>query len=136
MQALNDDDLFRIINYESAYEICNILITTHEGTSQVKRAKIDLLTSQYEKFKMHENEAIDDMLTRFSKITNILITLDEPISKDNKVRDYSITSQIIGGQSNHFEGAERLQGDEFMSNLETHETQSSRRTRAIKRRRV
>ena len=47
MQALNDDDLLRIINCVSAYDIWNTLITTHEGTSQVKRAKINLLTSEY-----------------------------------------------------------------------------------------
>jgi len=39
-----------------------------------------LLTSQYKNFKMHDNEAIDDMLTRFSKITNGLIFLDEPMT--------------------------------------------------------
>jgi len=52
----------------------------------VKRAKIDLLTSQYENFKMHENESIDDMLTQSNKITNGLIFLGELIYNDNKVR--------------------------------------------------
>ena len=33
MQALNDDDLSRIINCVSAFDIWNTLITTHEGTS-------------------------------------------------------------------------------------------------------
>jgi len=46
-------------------------------------AKIDLLSSQYENFKMHANKAIDDMLTRF---THDLISLGEPISNNNKVR--------------------------------------------------
>ena len=36
MQALNDDDLSCIINYVSTFDIWNTLITTHEGTSQVK----------------------------------------------------------------------------------------------------
>ena len=35
-QALNEDDLARIINCKSAFEVWNILIVTHEGTSQVK----------------------------------------------------------------------------------------------------
>ena len=68
-QALNEDDLSRIINCKSAYEVWNVLIVTHEGTSQVKRSKIDLLRSQYENFYMLDNEGIDDMLTRFTKIT-------------------------------------------------------------------
>ena len=41
-----------------------------DQTSQVKRAKIDLLCSQYENFIMHDNDSIDDMVTRFTKITN------------------------------------------------------------------
>ena len=46
-QALNDDDLSRVINCKSTHEMWNYLIVTHEGTSQVKRSKIDLLRSQY-----------------------------------------------------------------------------------------
>ena len=50
--ALNEGELIRVIHYKSAYEIWQHLLVTHEGTSQVKRAKIDLLRSQYECFKM------------------------------------------------------------------------------------
>ena len=49
-QALNDDDLSRVINCKSIYEVWNDLIITHEGTLQIKRSKIDLLRSQYENF--------------------------------------------------------------------------------------
>jgi len=42
LQALNDDDIARVINCKSTYEIWLHLMITHEGTSQVKRAKIDL----------------------------------------------------------------------------------------------
>ena len=68
--ALNDDDLSRVINCKSAYEVWNDLIITHEETSQVKRSNIYLLHSQYENFYVIENESIDEMLTRFTKITN------------------------------------------------------------------
>ena len=43
MQALNDDDLSWVINCTSAYDICQCLITTHKGTSQAKKTKINLL---------------------------------------------------------------------------------------------
>ena len=43
--ALNEDDLARVIHCKSAYEIWSHLVVTQEGTSQVKRAKIDLLHS-------------------------------------------------------------------------------------------
>ena len=48
LQALNDDDIARVIHCKSAYEIWSHLEVTHEETSQVKMAKIDLLRSQYE----------------------------------------------------------------------------------------
>jgi len=60
LQALNDDDISSVINCKSAYEIWNNLVATHEGTSQVKGAKIDLLRSQYENFNMNNNETIDN----------------------------------------------------------------------------
>jgi len=60
-------------------------VVTHEGTSQVKRAKIDPLCSQYEDFTMHENESIDDMITKFTKITNGLSSLGDTIDNDQKV---------------------------------------------------
>ena len=62
------------------------MLVTHEGTSQVKRAKIDLLRSQYENFWMQENETIDDMVTRFTKITNGLSSLGNAIDNDQRVR--------------------------------------------------
>jgi len=55
-QALNDDDLSCVVNCKFAYEVWNNLIVTHEGTSQVKRSKIDLLRSQFENFYMLDNE--------------------------------------------------------------------------------
>ena len=86
LQALNDDDIARVIHYKSAYEIWSHLVVTYKGTSQVKRAKIDLLRSQYEDFTMYENESIDDMVTKFTKITNGLTSLGDAIYNDQKVR--------------------------------------------------
>ena len=61
-QALNNDDLSRVINCKLAFELWNDFIVTHEGTSQVKRSKIDLLCPQYENFYILDNESIDEML--------------------------------------------------------------------------
>jgi len=61
-------------------------VVTHEGTSQVKRAKIDRLCSQYENFTMHENESIDDMIIKFTKITNGLFSLGDTINNDQKIQ--------------------------------------------------
>ena len=45
LQALNDDDIFRVIHCTCAYCIWYTLITTHEDTTQVKKVKIDLFSS-------------------------------------------------------------------------------------------
>ena len=82
LQAFNEDDIVRGIHCKSAYEIWIHLVVTHEGTSQVKRVKIDLLRFQYENFTMHENQSIDDMVTKFTKITDGLASLGDAIDND------------------------------------------------------
>ena len=37
-------------------------------------------------FRMQENESIDDMITKFIKITNALTSLGDEINNDQKVR--------------------------------------------------
>ena len=59
LQALNDDNIARFIHCKLSYEIWTYLVVTHDGTSQAKRVKIDLLRSQYENFTMHDNDTID-----------------------------------------------------------------------------
>jgi len=86
LQTLNDDDIARVIHCKSAFEVWTHLVVTHERTSQVKKTKIDLLCYQYENFIMHENNSIDDMITRFTKITNGLASLGDAIDNDQKVR--------------------------------------------------
>jgi len=66
LQALNDDDLSRVIHCKSTFEIWSHLVDTYKGTSQVKRVKIDLLRSQYENFFMNEDESIDVIITKFN----------------------------------------------------------------------
>jgi len=81
--------------------VWNDLIITHEGASQVKRSKIELLHSQYENFYMFDNESIDEMLTRFMKITNRLALLGGEIDNDQKVKKGNEkSSQSLGGQGN------------------------------------
>ena len=73
LQVLSDDDTARVIHCKFTHEIWSHLVVTHEGTSQVKRANIDILYSQYENFSMNENESINDIVTKFTKITNGLL---------------------------------------------------------------
>ena len=80
-------------------EIWTHLVVTHEGTSQVKGEKIDLLRSKYENFTMHDNDTIDDIVTRFTKITNGLASLGDVIDNDQKSKEgHSGTSTLMESQ--------------------------------------
>ena len=125
MKVLSDDDLSRVINCEPTFEIWNTLITTYEETSQVKRAKIDFLTSQYENFKMHDNEAIDDMLTCFSKITNGLISLGESIFNDDKIIQSLFKPwEVKVTTLKELNDSKKIDFTAFRGNLKTHEWSS------------
>nr|XP_033515295.1 uncharacterized protein LOC117279798 [Nicotiana tomentosiformis] len=64
------DKYNRISACQSAKEIWEALQTAHEGTTQVKQSKIDMLTTEYELFRMKDDESIQDMHTR--KILSVL----------------------------------------------------------------
>jgi len=73
MQALNNDDLSRVIRCEFGFKIWNNWLPHLKEPLKLRDLEINLLTSQYEISKMHENESVDDMLNHFSKIINGLI---------------------------------------------------------------
>ncbi|VFQ71316.1 unnamed protein product [Cuscuta campestris] len=71
------------------------LEVTYEGTDQVREAKIDFLTQEYEMFRMKEHEKIDGMFDRFSKIVNDLHALKKTYTDRDLVRKIiqSLTSE-------------------------------------------
>jgi len=124
-QTLNDDDLSHVINYKSSYEVWNDLIITHEGTSQVKRSKVDLLHSQYDNFYMFENECVDEMFTRFTKITNSISSLGDTIDNDQKIqkviRALSKVWKVKVTTLKELNDREEMDFSGFIRNLKTHE---------------
>ncbi|GJT48512.1 retrovirus-related pol polyprotein from transposon TNT 1-94 [Tanacetum coccineum] len=64
------------------------LLITHQGNSQVKDNKIDLLVQQYEQFTIPEEESIDNVFSRFNTIITSLKALDEGFSSKNYVRKF------------------------------------------------
>ncbi|KAG2666401.1 hypothetical protein I3760_15G058700 [Carya illinoinensis] len=60
--ALNGNEFNRIMNCATAKEIWDNLEVTYEGTSQVKKSKIYILTHEYEMFKMNDDESISTIL--------------------------------------------------------------------------
>ena len=51
------------------------LQVTHEGTTNVKRSRINTLTHEYELFKLNQYETIQDMQKRFTHIVNHIASL-------------------------------------------------------------
>ncbi|GJU56186.1 hypothetical protein Tco_1229900 [Tanacetum coccineum] len=78
----------RIFMCKTAKEICNTLLITHQGNSQVKDNKIDLLVQQYEQVTIPEEELIDNGFARFNTIITSLKALDEGSSNKNCVMKF------------------------------------------------
>ncbi|VFQ88294.1 unnamed protein product [Cuscuta campestris] len=70
--GVNADDYRKISRCETAKQMWEKLEITYEGTIQVREAKIDQLTHEYELFSMKENEKVEEMFERFSNIINPL----------------------------------------------------------------
>ncbi|GKB42134.1 hypothetical protein Tco_0887076 [Tanacetum coccineum] len=73
---------------KTAKEIWDTLLITHQGNSQVKDNKIDLLVQQYEQFTISEEESIDNAFARFNTIITSLKALVEGFSSKNYVRKF------------------------------------------------
>ncbi|GJX80466.1 hypothetical protein Tco_0328615 [Tanacetum coccineum] len=78
----------RIFMCNIAKEIWKTLLITHQGNSQVKDNKIDLLVQQYKQFVISEDESIDSAFARFNNIITSLKALDEGYSSKNYVRKF------------------------------------------------
>ncbi|GJZ95119.1 zf-CCHC domain-containing protein [Tanacetum coccineum] len=78
----------RIFMFNTAKEIWKTLLITHQGNSQVKDNKINLLVQQYEQFIISEDESIDSAFARFNTIITSLKALDEGYSSKNYVRKF------------------------------------------------
>ncbi|GJW41470.1 zf-CCHC domain-containing protein, partial [Tanacetum coccineum] len=86
--ALPKKEYERIFMCNMASEIWKTLLITHQGNSQVKDNKIDLLVQQYEQSVIFEDESIDSAFARFNTIITSLKALDEGYSSKNYVRKF------------------------------------------------
>ena len=80
--ALNMDEFFRVSQCSSAKEMWDILEVTHEGTTDVKRARKHALIQEYELFRTQQGESIADLQKRFTHIVNHLIGLGKQFDKE------------------------------------------------------
>ncbi|GJR84043.1 hypothetical protein Tco_0154828 [Tanacetum coccineum] len=86
--ALPKKENEKVCMYKTAKDIWQLLLITHQGNSQVKDNKIDLLDQQYEQFTILEEESIGSDFARFNTIITSLKALDEGFSSKNYVRKF------------------------------------------------
>ncbi|XP_070025934.1 uncharacterized protein [Nicotiana sylvestris] len=118
----------------------------HEGTLQVKRSRGTLLYSQFENFTMKEGETIQEIYTRFTKLTNELKSLGRIILEEDKVekiltRVLPVTWESKITAIQEAKNITTLKLDELIGNLTAYELkrkglneETGRRNRFIPRR--
>ncbi|VFQ72004.1 unnamed protein product [Cuscuta campestris] len=124
--TVNPDDYRKISCCTTAKEMWDKLEVTYEGTDQVREAKIDFLTQEYEMFRMKEGEKIDDMFDRFSKIINDLHALKKTYANKDLVRKIlrSLTPEWRSKADAIYEsiGVSNVTIDGLRDNLKTYES--------------
>ncbi|GKA73118.1 hypothetical protein Tco_0779334 [Tanacetum coccineum] len=86
--ALPKKESERFFMCNTAKDVWNSLIITHQGNKQVKDNKIDLFVQKYEEFSISDDETIDCAFARFNTIITSLKALDESFSSRNHVRKF------------------------------------------------
>ncbi|VFQ66145.1 unnamed protein product [Cuscuta campestris] len=124
--AVNPDDYRKISCCTTGKEMWDKLEVTYEGTDQVREAKIDFLTQEYEMFQMKEGEKIDDMFDLFSKIINDLHALKKTYANKDLVRKIlrSLTPKWRSKADAIYEsiGVSNVTIDGLRGNLKTYES--------------
>ena len=84
---------------------------------------------------MHENDTIDDMVTRFTKITNGLASLGDAIDNDQKVRKViralPPSWEVIAATLNELNDKEEMELIGLIGNLKTHEMERGARKEMV-----
>ncbi|XP_075074422.1 uncharacterized protein LOC142162022 [Nicotiana tabacum] len=121
--GIGPDKYNNISTCQSAKEIWEALQIAHEGTTQVKQSNIDMLTTEYELFRMKDDLSIQDIHTRFTSIINELQSLSEIIPRNKLVRKIlSVLLNSWESKVNAITKAKDLQEltiDEHVGNLKT-----------------
>jgi hypothetical protein len=76
IRALYIHEYHRVCNLETTHEMLGKLIEAHEGTSNVKSAKLFICKGKFEKFALLPNEELKDNFSRLNNILNELKDLN------------------------------------------------------------
>ncbi|GJX88596.1 retrovirus-related pol polyprotein from transposon TNT 1-94 [Tanacetum coccineum] len=112
--ALPKKEYERIFMCKTAKDIWQSLLITHQGNSQVKDNKIDLLVQQYEQFTILEEESIDSGFARFNTIITSLKALDEEskdlssLALDELIGNLKVNEVVIEKYSEIYKGKKEI----------------------------
>ncbi|MQM22472.1 hypothetical protein Taro_055524 [Colocasia esculenta] len=115
----------RVSTCSSAKEMWDKLELIYEGTSEVRETKASMLVSEYEMFKMKNDETILDMFARFMLIINCLKGLKKEYSNSDIVRkilwslpsSWNIKATVIEDSKD----LSKMKLDELIGSLMTYE---------------
>ncbi|GJT34409.1 hypothetical protein Tco_0924828 [Tanacetum coccineum] len=95
--ALAKKEYERIFKCKLAKDIWQSFLITHQGNTQVKYNKIDLLVQQYEQFAILEEKSIDSCFARF----NTIITSHKALDEESKKFSSLALDELIGNLKVH-----------------------------------
>ncbi|GJY34742.1 retrovirus-related pol polyprotein from transposon TNT 1-94 [Tanacetum coccineum] len=117
-------------------EIWKTLLITHQGNSQVKDNKINLLVRQYEQFVIFEDESIYSAFDGFNTIITSLKALDEGYSSKNYARKFlralhpKWRAKVTAIEES--KDLTSLSLDELIDNLKVHEMITKKDSKIVK----
>ncbi|GJR41092.1 zf-CCHC domain-containing protein [Tanacetum coccineum] len=129
----------RIFMCQTAKEIWDTLLITHQGNNQVKANKIDLLVQQYKQFMIPGEESVDNAFAKFNTIITSLKALDEGFSSKNCVRKFlTALNPKWGAKVTAIEESKNLTTlslDELIRNLKVYEEVIKKDSEIVKNKR-
>ena len=88
--ALFSEECNQVLNCQMAKEIWDMLIITHDGTTCVKKVRINVLLHKYELFTMKKNETIRKIYSRLmgsiASLGNLGHKIDLKTNNQNMIR--------------------------------------------------
>ncbi|GJZ38884.1 hypothetical protein Tco_0585447 [Tanacetum coccineum] len=106
--ALPRKEYERVFMCKTAKEVWHTLIITHQGNSQVKNCKIDLLTQEYERSGLLEQESREKVSSCFtieieSQVYEMILASDGVASKPikEKIMPVALKANVTRGQTSN-----------------------------------
>ena len=118
--ALHPTEFSRVSSCATAKEMWDKLQVIYEGTSEVRETKANLLVSEYEAFKMKQDESIFDIFSRLTILTNGLKSLGKSYSEYEIVRKI-LRSLTSAWHNNAIVNFSSTNVDELIGSLMTYE---------------